>query len=119
MTEKRFTHRKWCRDRKLFDGDESFAIVDVYIQAEEICNKLNELAEENKKLKEEIKGFEGCSHNWGLLYDEAKNKVEELSKENKELKAFIKLLCDKNNEIWLDNGQIIRLRKVFKGEWIK
>ena len=51
MTEKRFTHKKWYDDRQLFDGDEPFAIVDVYIQAEEICNKLNELHEEKEELK--------------------------------------------------------------------
>lgn len=51
MTEKRFTHKKWYNERQLFDGDEPFAIVDVYNQAVTICNKLNELAEENNKIK--------------------------------------------------------------------
>lgn len=32
---------------QLFDGETPFAIVDVYIQAENICNKLNELAGRN------------------------------------------------------------------------
>lgn len=45
--------------------------------------------------------------------------MNELDNENKELKSFIKSLCDKNNEIWLDDGSIYRLRKVFKGEWVK
>lgn len=61
---------------------------------DECCNLLNELAEKNQQLKQEIKGFESCGHNWGLLYDEAKNKVEELSKENKELKIKNDLLSD-------------------------
>ena len=55
------------------------------------CTRLNWLEEENKKLKQEIKGFEGCSHNFGLLYDEVKNKVEELSKENRKLKSELNL----------------------------
>lgn len=55
MTEKRFSHKKWYNDRQLFDGDEPFAIVDVYIQAEAICSKLNELYEENQKLKQYTK----------------------------------------------------------------
>lgn len=55
MTEKRFTHKKWYNDRELFDGDESFAIVDVYIQAEAICDKLNELHEESQRLKQYTK----------------------------------------------------------------
>ena len=55
MTEKRFTHKKWYNERQLFDGDEPFAIVDVYIQAEKICNKLNELHEEKEQLEKENK----------------------------------------------------------------
>ena len=31
MTAKRFTHKKWLDNRQLFDGDEPFAIVDIYI----------------------------------------------------------------------------------------
>lgn len=59
MTEnKRFTHKKWYNERQLFDGDEAFAIVDVYIQAEHICDKLNALYEENKKQKTRIKMLE-------------------------------------------------------------
>ena len=50
-TEKRFTHRKWYNERQLFDGEEPFAIVDIYIQSDKICNKLNEIAEENEQLK--------------------------------------------------------------------
>lgn len=53
MTEKRFSHRKWYNERQLFDGEKPFAIVDVFIQADEICDKLNEIAEENEQLKEE------------------------------------------------------------------
>lgn len=62
MTEKRFTHKKWYDDRQLFDGEEPFAIVDVYNQAETICNKLNELNEENQKLKREIEDILGMSY---------------------------------------------------------
>lgn len=51
MSKKRFTHKKWYDDRQLFDGDEPFAIVDVYIQAKEICNKLNELNDEKERWK--------------------------------------------------------------------
>ena len=53
MTEKRFTHKKWYNERRLFDGDEPFAIVDVYIQAEAICDKLNGLHKKNKELQKE------------------------------------------------------------------
>ena len=61
---------------------------------DELLEFLNKLSDENEQLKKEIKGFESCSHNFGLLYDEAKNKVEELSKENKELKAELLEVID-------------------------
>lgn len=50
MTEKRFTHKKWYNEGQLFDGEDPFAIVDVYNQADKICDKLNELHEENQEL---------------------------------------------------------------------
>lgn len=117
MTEKRFTIENdiemkdnWNINKRCYHFGNGF-------DAKDCCNMLNELqeenkrlksinqancdyigdfeddfirlAEENKELKQEIKGFEGCSHNWGILYDEAKNKVEELSKENQELKYHL------------------------------
>ena len=42
--------------------------------------------------------------------------LNELNDENKELKDLLKSMADRNGEIWLDNGQIIRLKKIFKGE---
>lgn len=87
MTDKRFEFRL-CSNEYYY-----FYIIDnetgkeyKYLIDDELLKLLNELAEENKELKKERKGFESCSHNWKILYDEAKNKVEELSKENKELK---------------------------------
>lgn len=65
MTGKRFTHKKWYNERQLFDGEVPFAIVDVYIQAEEICNKLNEVADENKELKKEVQEQE--RRKWACL----------------------------------------------------
>lgn len=78
--------------------------------------KNTELKKENEQLKEKIKGFESCSHNWSILYDEAKNKVEVLSKENKILKSLLYKMADRNSEIWLDDGRIYRLKKVLKGK---
>lgn len=78
---------------------------------------IDELIELLNQFQKENKGFESCSHNWSMLYDEAKNKVEELSKENKILKSLLNEMKDRNGEIWLDDGRIFRLRKIFKGEW--
>ena len=59
---------------------------DTFDIVEEVCPLLNEKEETITRLK---KDFDSCSHNWALMYDEAKNKVEELSKENEQLKQYI------------------------------
>lgn len=91
MTENRFTvplkyslsHSKIQCDGTPLTNDELVRILNTNDGA---FLKNFKLKKEINELKEERKGFESCSHNWGLLYDEAKNKVEELSKENQELK---------------------------------
>ena len=45
------------------------------------------------------------------------NENEQLKEQNKKLKDLLESMADRNDEIWLDDGQIIRLKKVFKGEW--
>ena len=61
---------------------------------------LNHLHEENIRLKRD---FDSCSHNWALMYDEAKNKVEALTKENWELEQENEKL---ENRLW--NCQNVR-----------
>ena len=56
---------------------------------------LNGLNDENEQLK---KDFDSVSHNWALMYNEAKNKVEELSKENQKLKSINNQLEDRLEE---------------------
>ena len=85
MTEnKRFTfkHFDWLQWH-IFDNGEYLCEVSLDEDAENLCKLLNELHKENIRLKRD---FDSCSHNWALMYDEAKEKVEELSKENKQLK---------------------------------
>lgn len=83
MTEKRFTHKKWYDDRELFDGDKPFAIVDVYIQAEAICDKLNELAEENIELHIQNDFLKDENQHMRDLVNENR----QLKQENKELRG--------------------------------
>lgn len=78
-----------------------------------------EQIEENKELKAKCEDYRKLSIQYQQKYNEKISDNTFLEKENKELKAFIKSLCDKNDEIWLDDGSIYRLRKVFKGEWVK
>ena len=77
MTEnKRFTAEFDKQYSRFYDNGEEITKIEVVLL-------LNELHEENIRLKRD---FDSCSHNWALMYDEAKEKVEELSKENKQLK---------------------------------
>ena len=91
MSEKRFTYEYEDFNGNLFDNKMNtfYHIEDSDENIEILCDRLNRLVEENEQLKEKIKGFESCSHNWSILYDEAKNKVEVLSKENKILKSLL------------------------------
>ena len=74
--------------KKRFIVDDCGTLIDMqtkdnYDYVSDVCDLLNELHKENIRLKRD---FDSCSHNWALMYDEAKEKVEELSKENKQLK---------------------------------
>ena len=86
MTEnKRFTITQDFEEHHRQIRDNGHIIMGCFIepQAKVIVDMLNELNDENEQLK---KDFHSVSHNWALMYDEAKNKVEELSKENEKLK---------------------------------
>ena len=110
MTGKRFHYRidevgiyyYVCDNTK--KGDDRIILeFDTKYDAMEVCELLNELHEEKQHLQRRC----------GAMQEE----IEILSEENKELKDLLKSMADRNNEIWLHNGQIIRLKKVFKGEW--
>lgn len=93
MTKKQFTLKNWDDyaegDCIYYNNGEEMGTLDV-------LDTLNNLNDENKQLTKE---FNSCSHNWALMYDEAKNKVEELSKENKQLK-------EQNRQLRLENGKL-------------
>jgi len=114
MTEKRFKLGYVCGDFGLVDNGEWIDLCSMSensIKNAQICiNKMNELAEENEQLK---------FQNSNLMKEVAEysRKTKELNNENKQLKDLLKSMADRNNEIWLSNGQIIRLNKVFRGEW--
>ena len=77
---------------------------------------------ENKRFIPIFDGFDkrvvGAKDNGRIIsFMDMFDLLNKLSEENKELKDLLKSMADRNNEIWLDNGQIIRLKKVFNGEW--
>ena len=63
---------------------------------------------------------------WGIWYDGAYlstyqvcillNEYVDIRNENKQLKSILEEMKDKNEEIWLMDGRIIRLKKVLKGD---
>lgn len=55
MTEnKQYTVKRWYDESAIYDGEELFAIVDVRMQANKICERLNLLSEEKEQLKKEL-----------------------------------------------------------------
>lgn len=104
MTEKRFTFKHINEEHisaNIYDNN-TF-IGSVSIGAELIIYLLNELYE---KYIDEFS-----------LRETLQQDLQRVEEENKELKDLLKSMADRNNDIWLNNGQIIRLKKVFKGEW--
>ena len=96
MTEKQFTDIEVGADTgrvRLYNG-----INFMEYSSSELLDLLNEQHETITRLKKDIDSF---SHNWALMYNEAKNKVEELSKENKQLKHELKLLAEFNQKATL------------------
>ena len=104
MTEKRFMI---CID------DENNAIIldkNVNVGQYNLCNTLNELNDENKELKTKLSEFD-------FLKNENKH-MRTVINENMQLKKLLRKISNCNGEIWLSNGRIIRLKKIFNGEWI-
>ena len=95
MTEKRYFKKMWEEEYYIFDS-----------------NTISESDFEEKLEYQDYKAFEDS-----MMGDEVVNRLNELDSENKELKDLLKSMADRNNEIWLDDGRIIRLKKVFRGEW--
>ena len=102
MTEKRFTANltHYNTSRNYVEGIKDNQSNTELKSIIEIIDLLNELHEENIRLKKE---FDSCSHNWALMYDEAKEKVEALTKENWELEQENEKL---ENKLW--NCQNVR-----------
>ena len=93
--------------------DENNAIIldkNVNVGQYNLCNTLNELNDENKELKTKLSEFD-------FLKNENKH-MRTVINENMQLKKLLRKISNCNGEIWLSNGRIIRLKKIFKGEWI-
>lgn len=52
-----------------------------------------------------------------LTQNEVVDLLNRLNDENERLKSLLNEISDKNDRILLNDGRIIQLRKVFKGEW--
>ena len=100
------------------ENDCCFEVYESKEEAQRVCDKLNNLLDENKTLKEENEQLKFQNSNLMKEVAEYSRKTKELDNENKNLKDLLKSMADRNNEIWLDDGRIIRLNKIFKGEWI-
>lgn len=114
MSEKRFIIAI-CGDGKL--GIRDLTTLNEYTSERQVADYMNRITDENEQLKIDM-GILKDNHEIDReIIDDLQEYVKKLEKENKELKDLLKSMADRNDEIWLDNGQIIRLKKVFKGEW--
>lgn len=102
MTEKRFTCHQMIADYSTgedIDFDFLQELIDEQKQPKDLrmhisdgnkiityrecVDLLNNLVKENEQLE---RGLNSVSHNWALMYEEAKNKVEELKEKNEKIK---------------------------------
>ena len=74
---------------------------------DDVVNRLNELNDENIELHIQN----------DFLKDENRH-MKTVLNENMGLKKLLRKISNPNGEIWLDNGEIIRLKRIFKGEWV-
>ena len=59
MTEQRYDVKRWHDESAIYDDEELFAVVDVRIQANTICDRLNEQDAKIKELEHRIKELTG------------------------------------------------------------
>ena len=137
MAENKRYSFNWERGHPQF-WDNYCDLADCYLTCEDVVKLLNELNDKYNEIKEQyaddcneansltVKIAELTEENEQLRLQnsnlmkevaEYSRKAKELDNENKKLKDLLKSMADRNNEIWLDDGQIIRLNKVFRGEW--
>jgi len=92
MTEKRFIfHSTEIEDTLETDVDYKYTSCNKD-GFQDLCEMLNELAEENEGLKQQVNELRGKASSWKITASEEMVKQSELVKENEQLKHSIKCL---------------------------
>lgn len=114
MTEKRFTITQDFEEHHRQIRDNGHIIMGCFVepQAEVIVDLLNELAEENKELQEQVQEQE--RRKWACLKEAHRLDLEneQLKEENKELKSLCKVLIkhiEKNSIAFVIDEEVRRL----------
>lgn len=85
---------------------------------DKVCHKLmdsnHELKAKCALLEKENEQLKRKNTKWILDYNGLNTEYEWLKEENNKLKSLLEEMKDKNGEIWLMDGRIIRLKKVLK-----
>ena len=122
--------------------EHSFKFKDEWLTDKEVVDLLNELNDENEQLKSQIEHLKikmnrerNATTKQHIKWDkEVQEQIAEQAtqidflkdenrhmrtvlNENRELKKLLKKISNDNGEIWLDNGQIIRLKKIIKNTY--
>ena len=80
-------------------------------------NDTNDLLVNIYEVLKVMNGLDGTVKDLSDDYEQLLKENKELKQENKEFKALLNEMSDCNNEIWLDDGRIYRLKKIFVGKW--
>ena len=85
---------------------------------DKVCHKLmdsnHELKAKCALLEKENEQLKRKNTKWILDYNGLNTEYEWLKEENNKLKSLLEEMKDKNGEIWLMDGRIIRVKKVLK-----
>lgn len=101
------------------DGGEHYhdGIIDNLDKSKRIIKNYHSISVIMNNLWEQTQRFEKHNQKLEKVYDSLIDENKQLKKENKVLKALLDEMSDCNDEIWLYDGRIYRLRKVFEGKW--
>jgi len=112
MTEKRYyAHKHLLKENKVHDK-----ICHQFMNIDETVEYMNKEYLKYKQLKKENEQLKRKNTKWILDYNGLNTEYEWLKEENEQLKSILEEMKDKNEEIWLMDGRIIRLKKVLKGD---
>ena len=119
MTEKRFTKQEVNDGSDKYKINVSNFIVeilddDIPMHYSTIVNRLNEQHKTITRLEKENEQLKNENNKWIVDYNGLNAEYQWLKEENNKLKSILEEMKNRNDEIWLLDGRIIKLKKGLK-----